>query len=55
MLATNKKNARSFRAEAEKCKDKVWLVGKIMVPFWVPIMIRPLIFRVPKKGLLGYI
>ena len=25
-----------------------WLV-KIMVPFWVPIIIRPLIFRVPKK------
>ena len=27
-----------------------WLVVKIMVPFWVPIIIRPLIFRVPKKG-----
>ena len=28
----------------------MWLVVKIMVPFWVPIIIRPLIFRVPKKG-----
>ena len=23
---------------------------KIMVPFWVPIIVRHLIFRVPKKG-----
>ena len=28
----------------------IWVVVKIMVPFWVPIIIRPLIFRVPKKG-----
>ena len=21
-----------------------------MVPFWIPIIVRPLIFRVPKKG-----
>ena len=27
----------------------IWVVVKIMVPFWVPIR-RPLIFRVPKKG-----
>ena len=27
-----------------------WVVVKIMVPFWVPIIIRHLIFRVPKKG-----
>ena len=26
------------------------VVVKVMVPSWVPIMIRPLIFRVPKKG-----
>ena len=26
------------------------LVVKIMVPFWIPIIIRHLIFRVPKKG-----
>ena len=27
-----------------------WVVVQIMVPFWVLIMIRHLIFRVPKKG-----
>ena len=27
-----------------------WVVVKIMVPFRVPIIIRPLIFRVHKKG-----
>ena len=27
-----------------------WVVVKIMVPFWVLIIIRHLIFRVPKKG-----
>ena len=26
------------------------VVVKIMVPFWVPIIIRHLLFRVPKKG-----
>ena len=25
----------------------VWVVVKIMVPFWIPIIIRHLIFRVP--------
>ena len=30
----------------------VWVVVKIMVPFWVPIIVRHLIFRVPKKGTL---
>ena len=28
----------------------IWVVVKIMVPFWVPIIIRHLIFRVPKRG-----
>ena len=28
----------------------IWVVVKIMVPFWVPVIIWPLIFRVPKKG-----
>ena len=28
----------------------MWVVVKIMVPFWVPIIIRHLLFRVPKKG-----
>ena len=27
-----------------------WVVVDIMVPFWVPTIIRHLIFRVPKKG-----
>ena len=27
----------------------MWVVVKIMVPFWVPILVRHLIFRVPKK------
>ena len=28
----------------------IWVVVKIMAPFWIPIIIRHLIFRVPKKG-----
>ena len=28
-----------------------WVVVKIRVPFWVPILTRHLLFRVPKKGL----
>ena len=28
----------------------IWVVVKIMIPFWIPIIIRHLIFRVPKKG-----
>ena len=28
----------------------IWVVVKIMVPLWVLIIIRHLIFRVPKKG-----
>ena len=28
----------------------MWVVVKIMVPFWIAIIIRHLIFRVPKKG-----
>ena len=27
----------------------IWVVVKIMVPFWILIIIRHLIFRVPKK------
>ena len=27
-----------------------WVVVKIMVPFWVPNIVRHLIFGVPKKG-----
>ena len=32
-----------------KCKS-IWVVVKITAPFWVPIIIWPLTFRVPKKG-----
>ena len=28
----------------------IWVAVKIIVPFWVPIIVRHLIFRVPKKG-----
>ena len=31
------------------CRD-LWVVVKITVPFWIPIIIRHLVFRVPKKG-----
>ena len=30
--------------------EYTWVVVKIMVPFWIPIIIRHLLFRVPKKG-----
>ena len=40
-----------FRPRAEAIGIRViGVVVKIMVPFWVPIIIWPLIFRVPKKG-----
>ena len=31
-------------------KGGIWVVVKIMVPFWAPTIIRHLIFRVSKKG-----
>ena len=30
--------------------QSIWAVVKIRVPFGVPIIVRHLIFRVPKKG-----
>ena len=27
----------------------MWMVVKIMGPFWIPVIIRHLIFRVPKR------
>ena len=30
--------------------DNIWVVVKIMGPFWIPIIIRPLISRVLRKG-----
>ena len=35
--------------QSQACK-LIWMVVKIMVPFWVLILVRHLIFRVPKKG-----
>ena len=29
----------------------MWVVLRIMVPFWIPVKLRQLIFRVPKEGL----
>ena len=34
----------------KKMESIIWVVVKIMVPFWIPIIIRHLMFRVPKKG-----
>ena len=28
----------------------IWVVVEIMAPLWVPIIIRHLLFRVPKRG-----
>ena len=41
-----------FEAPGMKRQEErdIWVVVKIMVPFWAPIIIRHLIFRVPKKG-----
>ena len=35
---------------SRKTQKYIWVVVKIMVPFWVPIRIRHLLFRLPKKG-----
>ena len=32
------------------CCIYIWEVVKILAPFWIPIIIRHLIFRGPKKG-----
>ena len=42
--------ASSIPAGRGTLKASIWVVVKIMVPLWVPIMIRRLLFRVPKKG-----
>ena len=47
--------------ELEKCSARrpanfrhsfttTWVIVKIMVPFWIPMIMRHLVFRVPKKG-----
>ena len=33
-----------------ECRFEIWVDVKIMVPFWIPIIVRHLIFRVPEKG-----
>ena len=47
-------NIRSRKGDGDLALTRVsklyWVVVKIMVPFWVPIKIRHLIFRVSKKG-----
>ena len=40
--------SRLIRAEL---KGFTWVVVKTMVPFWVPSIIRHLLFRVPKRDL----
>ena len=39
---------RSRIGKGDSCN--IWVVVKIVVPFWNPIIIRHLIFRVNKKG-----
>ena len=39
-----------FRPKMNKHVEETWVVVKIMVPCWIPIIIRHLTFRVPKKG-----
>ena len=34
----------------KRSTSNTWVVVKIMVPFWIPIIIPHLVFRVPKKG-----
>ena len=44
---------QSVRGQKEKLRglggNDMWDVVKIMVPFWVPIILRHLKFRVPKR------
>ena len=42
-----------YGLEAAKPNEVNRVVVNIMVPFWIPITIRHLIFRVPKKGKRG--
>ena len=52
-LLTSRKNLQGDipnRFEGDSTSEFMWVVVKIMAPFWIPIIIRPLIFRVPKRG-----
>ena len=42
--------AKRHEAPDPKPKRTMWVVVTIMVPFWVPIIIWHLFFRVPKRG-----
>ena len=41
---------KSLGAKVVYIVSLIWVVVKIMVPFWLTIIIRHLTFRVPKKG-----
>ena len=45
-----KRSSALGQVQAQGPFQAIWVVVKIMVPFWIPIIIRHLIFRVPKKG-----
>ena len=49
LTANNGKLCKSEEFNTLRPKIRIWVVVKIMVPFWVPSIIRHLIFRVPKK------
>ena len=48
--AHTSKGEKDMTATVISRYDLIWVVVKIMVPFWIPSIIRHLIFRVPKKG-----
>ena len=39
-----------FRVQTHSGTDDIWVVVKIMVPFWVPNIVRHRLLTVPKKG-----
>ena len=39
----------ALSCQPKQACESIWVVAKIMVPFWIPIIIRHLILRVPKK------
>ena len=47
LVSTQPSTFEQFTLKAWKL---IWVVVKVMVPFWVLIIIRHLIFRVPQKG-----
>ena len=51
MYSVSRRTVRTHR-EDEKSYCNIWVVVKIKVPFGVPITIRHLLFRVPKKTLI---